>query len=259
MRLPRKTRRRREGPTGQDQAAPLAEYLFVDDVRLDTYFQQISSPVAYDNVPVYNGSLALTGPRVGTETQNHPRAFTLHEKLETVVDYLKRGEFVATSRQAVDQNKQHVFRLETCRGTRALLPLPGSDRVLAIWVCDPPPNQDPSARRAIGQLYLIEDFPGVDFDGAFFRRASGYSALLMLLEDEDADVRETICRAGLNPSQSAAFASQPLELLTKLGAKVGTTRTIRTLYRIRDTVMEQYAEPEYAVVTIGYPIAIAVA
>ncbi len=29
----------------------LVEYLYVDDKRLDSYFEQISSPVTYDKVP----------------------------------------------------------------------------------------------------------------------------------------------------------------------------------------------------------------
>ncbi len=32
---------------------PLVEYLYVDERRLDAYFEQISSPVTYDKVLVW--------------------------------------------------------------------------------------------------------------------------------------------------------------------------------------------------------------
>jgi hypothetical protein len=252
MWLPWRSRRRRDPATSRKQLAPIAEYLFVDEARLDTYFQQISSPIAFESVPVYKGSLALAGPTLGVENQKQPRAYSRHEKLEAVVDYLKEGGFVGTSRPGVgESNDSCVFRLETCRGTRTLLPLRGSERGLAIWVCEAPLGQDPDSPRAIGKLYLLEDFPGPDREE--YRALSGYSALQLLLEDPQ--VEETISQAGLGPDQATAFATRPLPLLQSLGARVAKPRTIRTLYRVRDTLAERDAG--FAAVTIGYPIAIA--
>ena len=41
----------------------LIEYIYIDKSRIDGYFEQISDPVRYDKVPVWNASLGLTGPR----------------------------------------------------------------------------------------------------------------------------------------------------------------------------------------------------
>lgn len=44
---------------------PLAEFLFTDDARLDSYFEQIAAPVMYDKVPVWKASLSLWPIRRG--------------------------------------------------------------------------------------------------------------------------------------------------------------------------------------------------
>ena len=43
----------------------LAEYIYVDERRLNSYFEQLSSPIAYDKVPTWKASLSLTGPTAG--------------------------------------------------------------------------------------------------------------------------------------------------------------------------------------------------
>jgi hypothetical protein len=248
-------RRSRQGePTESTPLAPLAEYLFVDDARLDTYFQQISAPVAYDKIPSYQGTIGLTGPAITAGSQQHQRDFTRHEKVQAVLDYLQRGGFVASSRVGEDHwTTQSVFRFETCHGARAVLPVPNAERGLAIWICDPPDDQArEESHSAMGRLYLVEDFRGADFDGPYHQAVSGYSALLMMLEDRD--FQPAMEQAGLRFDHAEAFAVSPLELVGDLGGKVGGARTIRTLYRIRDTLNEQHAE--FSVVTIGYPIVI---
>ena len=43
----------------------LIEYVYVDEKRLDAYFEQISSPVTYDKVPEWNADISITGPKAG--------------------------------------------------------------------------------------------------------------------------------------------------------------------------------------------------
>jgi hypothetical protein len=54
----------------------LVEYLYVDDKRLDSYFEQISSPVTYDKVPEWNAEIGLTGPKGGGKQVRFARPFT---------------------------------------------------------------------------------------------------------------------------------------------------------------------------------------
>jgi hypothetical protein len=50
----------------------LTEYLYCDEHSLDSYFEQISHPVAYDKVPVWKAALSLTGPTAGCKgSGNH--------------------------------------------------------------------------------------------------------------------------------------------------------------------------------------------
>jgi hypothetical protein len=60
---------------GGDRMA-LVEYLYVDEERLDTYFQQISSPVTYDKVPVWEASLTITSPGAKGSQQRFARPYT---------------------------------------------------------------------------------------------------------------------------------------------------------------------------------------
>jgi hypothetical protein len=51
----------------------LTEYLYVDEQRLNSYFDQITEhPVAYDKIPTWKASLSITGPSA-EGTQFAPR------------------------------------------------------------------------------------------------------------------------------------------------------------------------------------------
>lgn len=76
-------RKRAKRQNGDDlPSKPLLEYIYVDDARLDSYFEQAANPVAYDNVPTYQGTVGLTGPTVTVGAQRYPRPFTRHEKVQ---------------------------------------------------------------------------------------------------------------------------------------------------------------------------------
>lgn len=150
---------------------------------------------------------------------------------------------------------QRVFRFEKCHAARAVLPIPTADQGLAMWLCAPPDEPEPEARRfAVGRLYLIEDFHGADLPGPSHVARSGYSALRMLL-DYDFDIGAAATKTRLRyPDHAEAFAMNPAELVRELDGRVGPTRHIRVLYRIRDTLNEPAAD--HSVVSIGYPIVI---
>ena len=56
----------------------LVEYLYVDERRLASYFEQISPVVAYDGVPSWSAGVGLTGIHVDRGQEKHARAFTNH-------------------------------------------------------------------------------------------------------------------------------------------------------------------------------------
>lgn len=91
----------------------LVEYLYVDQKRLNSYFDQISeSPVAYDKVPTWKGGVGLT--KLGTEvTQSrYARPFTTHEKIKQLLKYLKDKEFYSDKPEKLLANFEYYENIE---------------------------------------------------------------------------------------------------------------------------------------------------
>jgi hypothetical protein len=242
------------GSTERPGQTSLIEYLFVDETRLDSYFQQISGPTALDTVPTFGGTLSLTGPSVSGGIQKNPRPFTRHEKIEALLTYLRAEDQLASQRVDSIGPGAKVFRLESCRATQAVLALPNSERSLTIWVCGAPRTKSHQHRHQPGRLYLIEDFRGSDYPGGEHEARSSYTALMMMLEDPDIGAR--VSDAGFDPrAHTEAFAAHPVELIKQLGGEIGLERPIRVLYRVRATLAEGLED--FTVATIGYPIVIA--
>jgi len=108
----------------------LVEYLYVDEKRLDTYFEQISSPVTYDKVPMWNAEIGLTGPKAGGAQQRFARPFTTHEKISKLTEYLEDKGHVEYGRSS-GKKEGTTFRIETCQAKRVFIPqTAGSLRML---------------------------------------------------------------------------------------------------------------------------------
>lgn len=104
---------------------PLEEYLFVDDQRLDAYVDQLGSPVTYDKVPVWEARFSLTGPEASGTQERHARALTRTEKIGRLVEYLEKHDQLLSGRptgREVFHDNTTVFRLESCRASRVLIP-----------------------------------------------------------------------------------------------------------------------------------------
>ena len=86
----------------------LVEYLYVDDKRLDSYFEQIFSPVTYDKVPEWDAEIGLTGPKGGGKQVRSARPFTTPEKIPTLTKHLEDEELVTSGR-----GPGKIFRIET--------------------------------------------------------------------------------------------------------------------------------------------------
>lgn len=129
----------------------LAEYLYVDDRRLDKYVEQIGSLITYDKVPIWTATLSLLGPAAEGTQQRTGRPLRQSEKINRLLDYLKKHDLLAegrfTGRNAFTHNAK-MFRLETCLAVKTFIP-PATPETLAPkeseWVEDyfPLAKEDP--------------------------------------------------------------------------------------------------------------------
>lgn len=239
--------------------AEIIEYLFIDEVRLNLYFEQLSSPMAYDKVPIWNAVLGLTGPKAEA-TQTRPgRAFTMHEKITKFQSYINDNNLVLDYRPRDAFEPRHLdtskpFRSERMEARKCHIPLQDGQSTtgaLNIWISIQPDDVQPAdMRRRTGTLFLIEDFRGKE---RHVKCLSGYSSLMLLTEELRPVIDQTQIEAFRR--QDAAreqFGKNPVDTLADLGAKFGPPRRINAIYRVRATCNETAAEA--AVTTIGYPI-----
>jgi hypothetical protein len=153
----------------------LTEYLFLDEPRIERYFQQLSAPVRYDKLPVWKVALGLTGPSV-EGTQSRPgREFSFNEKLEEVVTHMESEGLIGTSRHSLRNRDDKPFVRETLFARRARIER--KEKTLTIWISLQPDEQTVPEDFPSGALYLIEDFRG---DDEYPHMVSGYSSLWLL-------------------------------------------------------------------------------
>jgi hypothetical protein len=187
----------------------LVEYLYVDQERLDTYFEQISSPITYDKVPMWNAEISLIGPKAGGAQQRFARPYTTHEKILRLIVYVEDEGLVGYGRAdgqkiglggASSEGNEKEFRIETCRAKRVFIPpnhgQPPGVGELKVWISAVPRTpqdvEEQNDRRARGEwpgrdlflpgnLYLLEDYRRADEPR--HDRMSSYSALSLMIGD----------------------------------------------------------------------------
>ena len=250
--------------------AALVEYLYVDQRRLDSYFEQVSSPVFHEKVPIWKVALGLTGPKAEGTQERFSRNATNSEKISEVIDYLKRKDLLQakrTYRPETPKMAMQLFGIETCEAIPIWIP-PKQDcspafRGLRLWLSGFSQSSD---ERGL-LLYLLEDFP--ENDRIAYGVCSGMSVLSILLNDYQRiygntvvyqkSLKETVDFADFDlysrMQNGVSLSLNPAELLAQLGAQVGIPRFIRCLYRVRDTFKDYYREYQEAI--FAYPIFIA--
>jgi len=243
----------------------LAEYLYLDECRLDSYFEQVSSTVAYDKVPVWNVALGLMGLSAEARQARHARPFTKHEKIRVLCDYLEKKCLVCNGRPQ-DEGDYYVFRLEKCVARRMHIPpqagIEGPFGGLALWVSNFEGHDDAAVRRARARgarpLYLLESNRGDTFRVDY---RSSYSILKALLQNDRKEFVQTILGDRADEVEAApehaAFFSSPSELIKRLarwGVQVGDDRRIEVMYRVREMFCESFSKARAGVSTFAYPI-----
>jgi hypothetical protein len=219
----------------------LREYLYIDEKRLDSYFQQITPPITFDKVPGWEVGMKLSGPEVRGLQTRHGRPYTNHEKIEKLLEYLE------------NINHYGTFRTEQCWARKVLIPpkpeVSSDFKGITLWVTDPLPDSS-SAKAKTRTLCLLQDFPhsddGRELDVSVF---SSFEALLIDMKVQLAD--SAIPKGALNPSvrNIIDFGRNPSHFLQQLGAKIFTKRKIYCLYRHRfyadeDTLLDEW-DQEY--------------
>jgi hypothetical protein len=234
------------------------EYLFVDERRLNSYFEQISAPVIYDKVPTWNVELSLAGPKAaGTQTRQG-REPTTHEKIERFVKYVQTNNLITSERPSLvnADRVKGLFFMEKL--TMRRVQIKRNDEALNIWVTEPRLEKefDPNVDEfPLGALFLIEDFRG---DEGRDRTYTGYSSLYLLTEELVSENRDTINdvfnQLRKQDDVTRLFAVDPLGTLKFLGGRIGPERHIVTVYRYRASCIEMEDVRGRATTTIGYPI-----
>ena len=241
----------------------LVNYLFIDEERLRTYFEQLPKR----RFRIEGIALGLTNAQV---TFGHAGTATQHSQIEELEEYLsKSGGLLDESRgqrRPVDRvqiAEEPRFRMDEFQATRALLPTRERDSYLTVWLDNDERMPDPV------WLYLLADHPRNGSSG--LQHLSAFSFLWLLMTDMEAgfspaaagemearvaqDKLAALAQVLASPTESfdEAFArhAKPKDLLKELGATILPPIRIRTLYEIR------YAWKEYCrgyEAIFGYPI-----
>ena len=261
------------------------EYLYVDQTRLNSYIEQISSTERLDKMSSLKVSLGITKLEVTAEQSQRPHPKTNHEKITELIADLRENQHLATKRPGLISNYGEElnipdFVLEKCKATRILIPAPPGQCSpgIMIWVSEWPEDRIVSALRPPGLLCLIED---VTLDDKRYRAGfshSGYSWLQALLLQLNTDPRKTTLQNEyplslwgdykwdiMHPQhylteEMPMIRKTPTEWLKNKGCSLSEIRNIECLYRIRNLGIDQIGTEnrnnEYTVSPFAYAIAI---
>lgn len=183
-----------ESAVRRDHHAPLVEYLYVDQRRLNTYFEQISPGVAYDKVPVWRAGMGVTGPTAEAEQARFGRSFSTHEKIQKLIECVKHLPPVDLGD---GPRPNPLFRLETVQAIKVVIPpkpAAGGAHGLVLWLSARPSFDIQRGQR----LILIQEYRKDDQD--YVDLVSPKTALVELLAAAREQLVET---AGYEPLVAA--------------------------------------------------------
>ena len=227
----------------------LIEYLYQDKKRINSYLEQVSSPVTYDRVPVWKTIISLT-PKAELAQNRISRPLTDPEKITKILEHLNKQESPAP------------FALIQMLAKKIIVPLrkeSNSEGNLVFWINSKQDKRDK-------QYCLFED--SVNSKGASpsgsSQLFSSYSALVDLIREIELEWNQSILSDTVSvesfPQSSGsdltrAFSDNPAQFFIDLGAKLNIEREIITLYRQRAILMNPSKDGNPIV--FGYPIFIA--
>ncbi|MCG6537373.1 MAG: hypothetical protein L7F78_22345, partial [Syntrophales bacterium LBB04] len=262
------------------------DYLYVDEIRLNCYIDQIGSTSAFRRSPSLKFGISDSGPNVSVEFATQVHEKTTHEKVSELVKYLEDNAHISHTRPAlVQESGDYVkipdFVIEECDACRILIPSTGDPygrAGIVIWVSEWPLERDLNLLRPAGLLCLIQDSTHDDTKYTAGFSHSGYTWLQTLLYQLSQDNIKTkmsmeypltpvgdyqydIMAAQIHlHKEMQVFRPYPLRWLKEKGCILSTSRRIVTLYRIRnvggDEIGTENRQEDFTVSTFAYAIAI---
>jgi hypothetical protein len=236
----------------------LVEYLYVDMRRLDSYVEQIRSPITYDKIPMWSAELSLSGPRASAAQSRQARPWTTSEKVQIFLDYLSSSKRLVSGTPFVFKDGGPLFCVQICHAFPILIPYqeqnPGL-RGVRLWVSWRQHHVgDKSSDSYL--LCLLEDDRSPD-EPYSPGKLSPFSALAGLLGTaEPSGILDTVLAA---EKSNLRFDSAPIDRLKELGATFGAVCEATVLYRVRSQGVQSVGEGQkHGLSTvIGYAILIA--
>lgn len=263
----------------------LVDYLFIDNSRLDSYFEQIiPSPVAYDKVPTWKGGFGLTNLGVeGTQT-SRARPYTSHEKIENLIEFLSKGNSFLNSSDAIfelissftrfDKPEELLsskpFHLVELEAIKFILPVTqsSSNNVLVLWVgtlFHPHRPEDSAISLVLLQnLLAADENPDISIQQGSPYHVLQKAVLQHFIETSgnfrsqaqfDEDEAHRIIRHVISLDRFDDL--DEINFLNREGTPTAFPRKIRVLYRVRKIAYNHFS-PEWGVRGIGeiyaYPI-----
>jgi hypothetical protein len=230
----------------------LRDYLFLDEKRINSFFEQISDP----NKHVRTGAVKaiFSFPKIGVETElkTESRPYTLNEKISALEDFLFKGPYKDHSLEFdLEEGKYKAVRsfprqlefikFRNFKASRILISDKKNTEII-LWV-----SQDPSVK-----VYILEQMSNIDSRPVQWSSYSTFNALLREFESE----HRVELRANMSDEEIRRFDENPSFYLSKLGKMSSAPRIISCLLKIRYTFMGQTARKESNRIIIGYPICI---
>ena len=129
---------------GKNMKSQLVDYVFIDELQLNKYSEQIPLKLSKERKNSWKFSLSLTGPIVETGQEVTNRASNNHEKIQSLLEFLRKNELVAEKRPVkyseFENSKPFVF--ETVVASKIIIPESKLKSVnglkgFSIWVAEP--------------------------------------------------------------------------------------------------------------------------
>ena len=267
--------------------ALIREYLYIDQMRINSYLDQVSSTTIHDKAPSLEVGLSLIGPSVKAGQVPRYRDKTDHEKICELIEHLGHYGHLGHSRPSLihtdhDDMRAPDFVLEECDATRVLIPaVEGTESKdgVVIWLSEWPLQHEKNALRPAGLLCVIQGSALDDKRSRAGFSHSGYTWLGSLLCQLRQQSRETQLTAKypLSPTgdylydliqaeqllqnEMTILRPNPLGWLKANGCVVlSLKRRIMALYKIRhvgiDQIGTERADKDFTISTFAYGIAI---
>ena len=262
------------------------DYLYVDETRLNSYIEQISSTSTFQRSPSMKFGISDSGPSISAELATKSREKTNHEKITELINYLDHNGHISHTRPALvhesgDYIKIPDFVLEECDAYRILIPSTKDLETRAgivIWVSEWPLERNSNLLCPPGLLCLIQDSTHDDTKYTAGFSHSGYTWLQSLLYQLSQEHIKTKLSEEypLSPigdyqhdimsaqdyiyNEGKLFRPYPLRWLKEKGCILSTSRRIETLYKVRnlggDEIGTENKQEDFTVSTFAYAIAI---